>query len=46
MHEHPHPLTTDLRVALWGFEGAEKEAGQSCALIPVCSADWDTAVDG
>lgn len=33
-------------VALWGFEGAEKEEGQSCALIPVCSADWDTAVDG
>lgn len=45
MHEHSHPLTADLRVARWGL-WAEKEAGQSCALIPVCSPDWDTAVDG
>lgn len=45
MDESSRPFTTDLRVALWSLR-AEKEAGQSCALFPLCSADWDTAMDG
>lgn len=45
MHECSHSLTTGRRVALWSLR-AEKGAGQSCALFPLCSADWDTAMDG
>lgn len=45
MHEHSHPFTTDLRMALWSLR-AEKEAGQSCALFPLYSPDWDTSMDG
>lgn len=45
MHEHSHPLTTNLRVALWSLR-SEKEAGQSSALFPLCSADSGTGMDG
>lgn len=45
MREHLHPLTTNLRVALWSLR-SEKEAGQNSALFPLCSAHWRTGIDG